>query len=83
MTQSQTSVSKISKEIRVPSSPSGRFTSSTWAKIDEWGSRPDGASKSSNRGYTLPKPLESMMNFACIVLRFPSASLTVVVESEP
>ena len=83
ITHNHTSVSKISNEIKVPSSPSGRLISLIWVKIDECGSSLDGVSKSNKRGKTLPYPLESIINLAFISFEFPYLSLTTVVEFFP
>ena len=54
ITHSQTWVSKISNEMSVPSSPSGRLMSFIWVKIEECGSNFEGVSKSKSLGNTLP-----------------------------
>ncbi len=54
ITHNQTSVSKISNDIKVPSSPSGLFLSLKCVKIEECGSNFEGVSKSYNLGKTLP-----------------------------
>ena len=81
--QIQTSGLCATITMRLLSCPLGRLTSLNWVNIVSLVGNVEGVLRSSNRGITLPYPLESIINFASILLSFPCLSITVVIESDP